>query len=270
MTSLKKVAVVLAMLLAGRLDSHAQVTPRVPSGETAADCEISSSPAVTRHQGGETARCDLDGDGVSENITVAFQSDGWSFTLRVNQLSVQGSGAGLDETFAIVDIDTLDGLREIAITEGGSDDNVTHFYGCDGNRIFSMGSIEGSRDIRIDGSGILRAMKRGEILQAWSYPVLYRLNPEHHFERIEMELYPMNTPVTLKKPFQLARSRWNPSPGPSLAAGDKAVILSSDGVRWCLVRTAGGATGWFEIDSEGRLVSGGSRPEDIFGGLRLE
>lgn len=260
----------LVTLLAGTLDSNAQVTPRVPSGEAGADCQVSASPVTSRHKEGDTVRCDLDGDGKPDNITVAFNPDGWSFTLRVNQLSVQGSGAGLNETFAVVDVDSLDGLREIAITESGSDDNVTHFYGWDGIRIFSMGSIEGSGDIRIDGSGLLRGMKRGEILQAWSYPVLYRLNQEHRFERIELELYPMNTPVTLRKPFQLARSRWNPSPGPRLEAGDKAVILSSDGIRWCLVRTLDGATGWFEINSEGKLVTGGNRPEDVFGGLKLE
>jgi hypothetical protein len=265
------IATLAAVLAISRM-SDARITPRAPSEPPPGgqNCSITLEPAVTSWKGGDSVTCDLDGNGTPENIVVLFNPDGWSFTLRINHFSVSGSGAGLNETFAIVDVDTLDGLREIAVTESGADDNVTHFYGFDGSRIFSMGSIEGSGDIRVDGSGLLRARKRGEILQIWSYPTLHRLNPEHRFERIEMELYPMNTPVKLKKPLQLVRSRSNPVPALLLEAGEKAVILSSDDVGWCLVRNSAGATGWFSIDSEGRLGASRQRPEDLFEGLKLE
>jgi hypothetical protein len=250
----------------------AQVKPRADTSNSAAEnCATTSQPAKTPWTGGDSVLCDLDGDGAIDHVRVSFNPDGWSFQVHVNQVRSAGSGASLDETFAIVDIDTLDGMREIAVTENtGNPDHVTHFYAWDGIDVFSMGSIPGSDGIVVDGSGIIRARVRGQILQSWSYTGHYRLGKNHKIERAPVDLYPMNTRVVLKKPLQLVRSRLNPAAAVRLAPGDTADIVSSDDLRWCLVRNRRGQSGWFFVDPNGNVNGNAGSPTEIFDGLVLE
>jgi hypothetical protein len=247
------------------------VTPRIGSGDSPrlSGCQTTRLPAQTPWHDGESVLCDLDGDGAQDHIRVTFNPDGWSFTVYVNQLKVSGSGASLDETFAIVDVDTLDGMREIAITENaGNPDHVTHFYACDGLRIFSMGSIPGSEDVVVDGSGTIRTKVPGRVLQEWSYTAPYQLGTDHKIERSPVDLYPMHTRVVVKKPLQLLRSRTVLVSAFRLAAGDTVEIVSSDDQEWVMVRNERGQNGWFALDSDGNLKGDGRAPQEVFQGLK--
>ena len=247
----------------------AQVKPRADSSNSAAEnCATTKQPTKTPWKGGDSVLCDLDGDGAFDHIRVSFNPDGWSFQVQVNQVKRAGSGASLDETFAMVDIDTLDGMREIAVTENaGNPDHVTHFFAWDGIEVFSMGSIPGSEKIVIDGSGVIRAELHGQILQTWSYTGQYRLGRNHKIERAPVDLYPMNTQVVVKKPLQLVRSRLNPAAAVRLAPGDTVDIVSSDDAKWCLVRNRRGQSGWFFVDANGNVNGNAGTPGDIFEGL---
>jgi len=159
----------------------------------------------------------------------------------------------------------MDGRREIAITEQGpSDDLATHFFTLVGDTILAMGTLPDSYDMTLDGSGIVRTTARGQILHTWFHPAYWRLDASHRLVEIELPLYAMNRSVRVLRPLTLRRSPTDARPGPRLLAGEQATILASDDVRWCLVRAASGATGWFALENwriEGR------EPHEYFEGL---
>ena len=219
-----------------------------------AACPPARVPTESSLRIGPAVHCDLDGDAVADRIEIRASGD--DFEVRIGGARLLGHGMNLDSTFAIVDIDSMDGRREIAITEQGpSDDYATHFFTLDGDTVLAMGMLPGSSEMTLDGSGIVRTEARGQILHTWFHPAYWRLDASHRLVAIELPLYAMNTPVRVLRPLTLRRSPTDPRPGVRLARGERATILASDDERWCLVRSASGATGWFEVDSsriEGR------------------
>ena len=212
-----------------------------------AACPPSRVPTESPLRIGTAVHCDLDGDAVADRIEIRAAGD--DFEIRIGPARLRGHGSNLDSTFAIVDIDSMDGRREIALTEQGpSDDYATHFFTLDGDSVLAMGTLPGSYEVTFDGSGIVRTMARGRILHTWFHPAYWRLDPSHRLVEIELPLYAMNTSVRVLRPLTLRRSPTDARSGPRLLAGEQATILGSDDVRWCLVRAASGATGWFAVD----------------------
>jgi hypothetical protein len=199
-----------------------------------------------------TATEDLDGDGAKDEIRLTARSGRYGygpFTLHVNDVAIEGRGDNLDERISVVDIDTTDIMREIAISESGpSDDHATHFFAFDGFQIIPLGELPGSDELRIDGSGVVRSQRRGRILGTWYTPVTYRLTKEHRLEEISQAFYEMNISTVLRADLPLLSDRGE---GAHLIgvihAGARALLLRTDEEAWCEIESESGTRGWFRV-----------------------
>lgn len=114
---------------------------------------------------------DIDGDGVAENIQL-IENENYEYTLQVNHLNekvIFGT-----EGFYIIDIDTTDHFKEIAVfTSGPSDDYEYEIFRYQNNRLHLLGHLEGW--ITVNGDGTLFT-DNGEGF--WSRRDVYFLNNE--------------------------------------------------------------------------------------------
>ncbi len=224
---------------------------------------------------------DLDGDGKPDRIVFEGKPGGDTFAITVNNVRYTGTGECLDGTYAIVDIDSTDGLREIAITEDGpSDDYATTFLRYAAGRFFYMGKIPGSgKMMEIDGSGGLKTTVRGSILHTWFFPAVYVADTNHTLRMVEQTLYPMLTPMgsfsnfsqgtqcTVKRSFSLCASPENLTIVATLNPGDKFTIVASDNKHWCVVQTSLGIWGWFEVIGYATVLPAGVSALELIDGL---
>lgn len=267
MRCLSIVSIALAILIGCNKEENQKVSlpPKAKSQEIVHDARTSNNIAD-----GDTNvyvdAADLNSDGIEETIRLEFIKHSSSFTLFVNDFSITEWGIGLHGYFKIVDIDSTDSIKEIAISESGpSDDLATHLYYYDGRSIISMGTVGGIP--RADGSGILRASTRGKILHTWFHSASYKLSNNHALEYIDMDLYAMNWTVTLKDTLALRESRKDSEIIVRLLPGEKVTILSSDDKEWCLVENSKGIKGWFAVDGYDKIRGTNKTARELFEGL---
>jgi hypothetical protein len=226
---------------------------------------------------------DLDGDGKPERIVFEGKSGGDTFSVIVNGVRYDGEGENIDGKFEIVDIDSTDGLREIAIPEEGpSDDYYTTFLIYRNGKIQKIGKIPGTYDLKIDGSGIIYTMFPGKILHTWFFPAAFVLDKKHVPYLVEQPLYPMEAPYvgesgyrrytmgtecTAKRTFPLRASPMDSTIIRTLNPGEKFKIVASDNKKWCVVETNFGTWGWFEVVRYNIVVPLGVEAGEVIDGL---
>lgn len=225
----------------------------------------------------QEASADLDGDGNAE--WVRFTGYGHDrnaldhFVLDVNGVLHVQRGEGLSGRFFIVDIDSSDAFREIAVTESGpSDDPRTYFFRYATGTLISIGDIPDgvAGPPAVDGSGTIHATCRGFALQTWFYPCEYRLDRfTHRLEKGPAPYRPMGTAVTMKVELPL----WT-APGEAevcgvLHPGDRAVIVKSDDQSWCFLQAENGTRGWFGLVGCCTIAVNGLQSTDVFDGLSM-
>jgi len=237
---------------------------------------IGNPSGLVVHEG---VKEDLNGDGIEEMLIgifydsqayFGFGSFGFDrFVLDINGVhAATGSGVNLDAKVSVVDIDTTDTFREIAVPEAGpSSDDATQFFYFTGDSIVSVGKIPGKTP-KYNGVGEVETNRRERILHTWFYPARYRLNKSHQLELVEEEFYPMGHDVTVLSELPLSVSPTNSSIAVVLHPGQKVTIVGGDDRRWCLVETEAGAQGWFEVEKYSFIVGVGKRASEVFDGLR--
>jgi hypothetical protein len=218
---------------------------------------------------------DVNGDGIVDTVALTFIADEYagSYNLEINGFSIVSDYEELIPDFDIVDIDSADKFKEIAIYESGpSDDPATTYYFFDGTRIVKMGKIEGNRNyeyFRLDGKGKISTMTRGSILHTWYYPDEYLLTKDHMLKNVPKDLYIMNARLTVKREFLLQKSRTDPAISIKLKVGEKITIVSSDNVTWCLVKNSKGKYGWFSMEYYDKVMETDTSGKGIFDGLLI-
>jgi hypothetical protein len=226
---------------------------------------------------------DLDGDGKPDRVVFEGSPGGYAFTVTVNGIRYDGDGDHISGKFEIVDIDSTDGLREIAIPQSGpSDDYSTTFLIYRQGKIQKIGKIPGTYDLKVDGAGIIHTMVRGKILHTWFFPGAFVLDKKHIPHMVEQPLYPMETPYvgergylrytmgtecTTKQSFQLRASPTDSTIVRTLNPGEKFKIMASDNKRWCVVQTSMGTWGWFEVVRYNKVVPLGIEAGELMDGL---
>lgn len=124
-------------------------------------------------------RADFDGDALADTAIVTFvreQSSNCRVVIDRDTLAYYGES--LHGTAFVVDIDTTDGFREIAIPEWGpSDDDAVYFVRYSPESLRVLGCLPGrlQEDLHIDGSGVVQTTCRGERLHTWWYPCSFRI-----------------------------------------------------------------------------------------------
>ena len=219
---------------------------------------------------GSTASIDLNGDGKKDSIKLSVYSDGDEYSLTVNNSTIDGTGCNVENAIYLLDINSKDKYKELAITEAGpSSDYVTYFYYYDGKSLKYMGEISGDcGDMKLDGSGNFTSVSRGNVLQTWFYVDHYKMSNSHKIENIPQKYYRMNTMVTLKTSINVLKEA-SASSGKAytLKTGSKAILLETDDKQWCSILSENGQKGWFKITDN--LYINGKTSWDTFDGLNM-
>lgn len=212
---------------------------------------------------------DLDGDRKMDLVSFACDTSRYGdFEVTVNGSQFVGRGEFLVGTYSIVDIDTTDLVREIAVFEyGASDDDMSTFLEYDQGQLRSVGRIPGTSTIQIDGSGIVHTMARGDVLHTWFYPAAFGLDANHELHHVEQSLYPMGTVCVLKRPLPLVASPVNSFVVARACPGDTVTIVASDNRCWCVVETGSGIWGWFRVERLSKVLPLGLDAWEVFDGL---
>ncbi len=83
-------------------------------------------------------------------------------------------------------------------------------------------------------------------------------------ELVQQRLKPMNTKVLLKRDLTISVSPGGKAAG-RIRRGERAIILETDDVKWCHIRSDSGREGWFQV--EGCCIVDGRNPGEVFDGL---
>ncbi len=204
----------------------------------------------------EDVLCDLDGDGKQDTIRYTFSQR--KYELTINGSTYHGRAECLVDSFAIVDIDINDGIKEVVVSAlGPSDDPSSDFFIYRNDAVEIIGQTYSlyNDGIGFDGHRNLRVISRGSILETWFFEKLYILDEDHHLKTIEDNIYSAHHSLFLKQALTVYRDRDTESPTTILKPLQVVEIIATDDKRWCKIRTANVA-GWFYVDKRGINGSG--------------
>jgi hypothetical protein len=236
--------------------------------------EAGKRPEISRMK----ARVDLDGDGKVENIIFASfgMREGQSsstFVLRIHGNMGVYDGDNLLGNFKIVDIDTTDSLKEIAVPEEGpSDDHRVYYLRYYDSKITMIGSIPSSlraSQTIIDGSGIIRARTRSDIIDTWWYLGVYYFSDETcSIEELPQAEYEYGRRVTLLVDLPLYVDETMTTLRCIVKKNEHGTISKTDNKSWCYFEGEGGVRGYFPVNGS-KVLHLDKRSSDVFGGLRF-
>jgi len=215
---------------------------------------------------------DLDGDGRNEKIRVSYeQEENRNVTfLYINDKKAAKIVWNPYSFYKIIDIDKNDKFVEIeTYCYGKSYDNTVKLLSFDRNIIVDMGAIEKSYKIVADGTGIVKGAIRANLLSGEMFTPMYRLTKEHLLEEIttNSNQYDVDIDVVLKKPIQLQVSPIDARIACTFKTGDKAKIIKTDKIEWCMIENTDGLKGWFAIDKFHIIRGIGMSTAEVFDGL---
>jgi len=220
---------------------------------------------------------DLNGDGVTESILFKpFNSEGGvgfcEYLLVINGIESSHHAVFLTGLIEVVDIDSSDPFKEITISEyGPSDDPASYFFRFKKGNLFELGCIPGSlghgpNGLVVDGTGIVTANCRGNILHTWWHPCRYQIGQYGAFEVIPATNYIMNAKLEMLQTLSLLNSPGSSDFAVELSPGESITVISTDDVQWCQVKTENGEMGWFEMTNSETLADG-RNVQEVFEGL---
>lgn len=226
---------------------------------------------------------DLDGNDELDHIRAAYYTMGGGYNfnravLEVNSKYFVAAGSSIEPTLYIVDIDTVDSFKEIAIFDHGpSDDPETHFFRFANGIIVDIGIVPGKTigPPQVSGTGKVHTGCRGTVLETWWYPCEFKLNRySSRLEESVQQWKPMTAKVTLKTDLPLITSplilspQYN-QPADTLRAGERASILKTDDANWCYIESENGSSGWFGLIGCCRIAFNGLMATEVFDGLSI-
>lgn len=213
---------------------------------------------------------DLDNDGKKEFVKLEISANKY-YRLSINNVSLIGTSEKVDYKFRIVDLDEADNVKEIAISEWGTDNNPkTTFYRYCVHNISFVGKVSGHiSEMKINGDGSLNTSANGNILHSWSYNDKYALTSQHMLVNEPKELFEMNHKVKVLKSIPLLKSTTENEMVAALTVGEEIVIIASDNKSWCQVRKENGVKGWFELEGFDKIKGTDYKATEVFEGLNI-
>jgi hypothetical protein len=211
---------------------------------------------------------DLDGNGIKDSIL--FNTYHQTFQLTVNDITINGQGDCVIDSFAVVDIDNKDKVKEIVISElGPSDDPNSTFFFYNGSEIKQIGKVYSLfyRGIVFDDLGKISIHSRGAFLQTWFFNISYHLDENHILTKIPDQIYKTNNCLFLKQSLKIYFSRDENSDFTIIEPTTTITIIGTDNKKWCFVETENGIKGWFFVDNYYFINGTGVKSFDIFYGL---
>ena len=251
---------------------------------------------------GSESHLDLDGDGVEDTIYYSIRptqmtSNGSYDMAMPESLTINGVeylqteaentlshyGIWLENPdvacYYLVDLDTSDSYREIALADWGNNDwRTTHFFRFDGADLTYLGWASGFPDdhtTQFHGDGSITAMTRLDVMQTWSGLRTYRLENDQ-LQQVDGEfcvpVLPDGWKVTLRRELTVYERPDRSSGQLTLSPASTALSFpSTDGEHWVEIQCANGDTGWayfpeiFQVESGSQALDA----DEVFGNLFL-
>lgn len=199
-----------------------------------------------------TDLADLDGDGQPETISFvraenpheAAWSDTPDFTLAVNGITVSGD-LPFAEGLVVVDLDTTDASREVAVFTHGPGSRDTYLlYSYDSSALREIGQVSGYP--KFPGDGRIVATDWQDF---WFRRKVYVVTVSGHIEQAYQKLYSVNAPATAKVTVPLYVDKGAEEVVWTLQPGDEVTVLLADidgdpPEAWYLLKTGSGILGW--------------------------
>lgn len=216
-----------------------------------------------------TVIVDMDGDGQKDAVTIRYDSE-YRVTLTAGEATLQ-AWYDTPEGAYLVDLDTRDGRKEIALTDyGPSSDDITVLYALEDGAFVEVGAVSGIL-FQGDGLGRISSYARGwqGPLLTWFFQIEYEL-VEGKVAMMPTRWYASSMPVTLLVDLPLYQTVDDAGQGAVWPAGTEARIVLSDVSEWFQLQTADGETGWIRFaDADNLLLPDGTRlPQgEVLGGI---
>lgn len=278
---MKKQYRIPALLLAAMLSlslaacgGEAPAPEEQPAETPEANAETCALPApyYLTFAPGDTAEQDIDGDGQAEEICVWLE-DSEEFDSTVC-LSVNGEDLtealraeeGIffcpdDQCWLITDLDTGDGMLEIAIQDWGpSDDLTTSFYHYTEGTLRYLGCVEGfivldgaPADASLDGQGTVNSYLRLSVLQTWWGMADSTLDGNGDLVLVPQKYYESIAETPQQVTALCDLYAWDAPDGQRevLPAGMVLELLGTDNVEWVCARPAGEEQEiWLHLDPD--------------------
>ena len=199
---------------------------------------------------------DLNNDGKPDKVSIDTVKEKSKFTLTVNHIKATGflgksedDGNFEPDGFYIVDIDSSDNFKGIAVhSSGPSDDDVYLIYAFDGQSLQKMAKL--SRWPTFLGNGIVLV---DDWMGFWARKKKYVLNRStRSLQLTPQEFYYVGVQATVEQSFPLYRQRQNTAIVANLMPQSKIDILlcdCSEMNNWYLIKSTTGLVGWARLDS---------------------
>jgi len=205
------------------------------------------------------AKVDLNGDGRLDAIRIIETNEDGGFTLKINKTIITDSLNAEVDGFIIVDIDTTDIFKEVAVhTPGESDDDEYVIYWYDGKKIYQMGRISRWPEFSGDGKVLV-----DDWMGFWRKREIYVLDKESKtLSVIPQEFYYVGVEAEVKDPFSLNRSRVDEDGVSIVNAGEKIILLLYSPSKedlyedWYQIKTSSGFIGWAKLKTFYEKVKG--------------
>ena len=231
---------------------------------TAADAySIDSSLLSFTSNFAMSGNADVDGDGVPESINVTLGINPGEFMLSVDGISTVGTMFELEDIdgFIVIDIDTSDPYKEIAVhTPGPSDDDEYLIYFFNGTSLKEMARL--SRWPTFSGNGIV-------LVDGWMG--FWRIRDKYVLDKatrtlrhIPQELYYVGVEAHAKVSFPVYRTRSGGEVIANTRPNSNFIILACDpspeclnrygevdnySCDWYLIKTVTGLVGWVRFET---------------------
>lgn len=211
----------------------------------------------------DTSEADLDGDGETDYITLRLDEEGGFFELSVNNMIISGAGYGSDIGMEIVDLDSEDLLKEVAVYYSGSMP-CTDFYRYTSDGIVSLGRVSGTIDsIEIIGDGSIIAEIKSSLLEGLVFPGPLSLTDGRLIpEPPESGLYMISTEVRVLKPITINVEGTDSNM--TLIVGEELILVQSDNESKVLLETQTGLQSWLNIDKNYMIMGTAYKLNEVF------
>ena len=214
---------------------------------------------------------DLNGDGKEETLVVKLVGSefGNRYELLINgqdgteQLNLFYDNPDPEE-FTLVDLDTRDGMLEIALSyEGPSNDPCTIFLRYENGALTQLGEVYGMAtegDLQYSGVGSIFGDMRLSVLQTWFAPAWWKIGDDGLLTLGEQELYyPYNSKQTQFKTALRELAAYTEmdenSERISLPVGTQMTFLATDNRCWVQCADENSTVFWLHLDKEsGQMV----------------
>jgi len=195
-----------------------------------------------------SATADLDGDGKKEPLSLEWKNGDAQFVLKAGGATLRGDAKDSEVSgFVIVDLDSGDKWKELAVSTGMTDsDHQVFLYGFDGKSLKPLGSVRNLTEAR--GNGIILSDEWGGF---WTRREKYVLDRKAwKLNAVPQDLYYVGREATVKQSFPLQRNPTSKDVIANVAQGSKIEVLAAapstrKGERyWYLVKSTTGLLGW--------------------------